>query len=183
MSKKSTGFLTSSCSLEWDCDMSEKGARLDSGVSQPPTSPTQARQGRISVSTPPPYCSAWIGFSDDPADPTVHLRINPRDPWVPTYCIIRLMPVYEYQCGTVIVVFRDSSGVSQTPMKFPARCGSKSLEQLVSRVSMPKSEESRLEGMADPAKWGDLSEDDPKSMARMMKKMGSEMGEDLGPRI
>ena len=46
---------------------------------------------------------------------------------------------------------------------------------------MPKSEESRLEGMADPAKWGDLSEDDPKSMARMMKKMGSEMGEDLGP--
>ena len=46
---------------------------------------------------------------------------------------------------------------------------------------MPRSEESRLEGMADPSGWGDLDENDPKSMARMMKKMGTEMGEDLGP--
>lgn len=61
------------------------------------------------------------------------------------------------------------------------RCGSADLEQLVSRVSMMRSEESRLESMADPSKWGDLDENDPKSMARMMKKMGGEMGEDLGP--
>ncbi len=38
-----------------------------------------------------------------------------------------------------------------------------------------------MESMADPAKWGDVNEDDPKSVARMMKKLGSEMGEDLGP--
>lgn len=35
--------------------------------------------------------------------------------------------------------------------------------------------------MADPSKWGDFDENDPKSMARMMKKLGSEVGEDLGP--
>ena len=35
--------------------------------------------------------------------------------------------------------------------------------------------------MADPSKWGDVDENDPKSMARMMKKLGNEMGEDLGP--
>ncbi len=46
---------------------------------------------------------------------------------------------------------------------------------------MPRSEESRMESMADPSGWGDLDENDPKSMARMMKKMGTEMGEDLGP--
>ena len=46
---------------------------------------------------------------------------------------------------------------------------------------MPRSEESRLESMADPSGWGDIDENDPKSMARMMKKLGTEMGEDLGP--
>ncbi len=46
---------------------------------------------------------------------------------------------------------------------------------------MPRSEERRQESMADPSGWGDLDENDPKSMARMMKKMGTEMGEDLGP--
>ena len=46
---------------------------------------------------------------------------------------------------------------------------------------MPRSEESRLESMADPTSWGDFDENDPKSMARIMKRMGNEMGEDLGP--
>ena len=43
-----------------------------------------------------------------------------------------------------------------------------------------KSEEDRLESLADPSKLGDVDENDPKSMARWMKKMGQEMGEDLG---
>lgn len=38
-----------------------------------------------------------------------------------------------------------------------------------------------MENLADPTKWGDVDENDPKSMARMMRKLGSEMGEDLGP--
>lgn len=46
---------------------------------------------------------------------------------------------------------------------------------------MHRSEESRLENLADPNQWGDIDENDPKSMARMMKKLGGEMGEDLGP--
>ena len=91
------------------------------------------------------------------------------------------MPVYEYQCRDCGRCFSRFFWRISDADEVSCRCGSRSLEQLVSRVSMPKSEESRLESMADPAKWGDLSEDDPKSMARMMKKMGSEMGEDLGP--
>lgn len=91
------------------------------------------------------------------------------------------MPVYEYECLDCNRVFSrffwriaDAEGTK-------CRCGSTNLEQLVSRVSMHKSEESRLESLSDPSKWGDVDENDPKSMARMMKKLGSEMGEDLGP--
>jgi len=50
----------------------------------------------------------------------------------------------------------------------------------MSRFAAPKSEEARLEALADPGQFGDLDENDPKTMARFMKKMGREMGEDLG---
>ncbi len=54
------------------------------------------------------------------------------------------------------------------------------MKKLVSRVSVLRSEESRMESLADPAKLGGLDENDPGSVARWMKKMGREMGEDLG---
>ena len=37
-----------------------------------------------------------------------------------------------------------------------------------------------MESLADPSKLGGLDENDPKSMARWMKKMGKEMGEEMG---
>jgi len=52
--------------------------------------------------------------------------------------------------------------------------------KLVSRVAVSRSEESRLESLADPSKLAGLDEKDPKSLARWMKRMGKEMGEDLG---
>jgi hypothetical protein len=59
-------------------------------------------------------------------------------------------------------------------------CGSADLERLWSRFASPKSEEARLEAMADPSALGGLDEDDPKAVAQFMKKMGREMGEDFG---
>jgi hypothetical protein len=38
-----------------------------------------------------------------------------------------------------------------------------------------------MESMADPSNFSGVDENDPKSVAKFMKKMGSEMGEDLGP--
>jgi hypothetical protein len=38
-----------------------------------------------------------------------------------------------------------------------------------------------MESLADPSSLAGLDENDPKSMARWMRKMSSEMGEDLGP--
>lgn len=91
------------------------------------------------------------------------------------------MPIYEYRCTKCGRRFSRFLWRIADAEAVRCRCGSASLEQLVSRVAMLKSEESRLEGMADPGKWGDLNEEDPKSVARMMKKLGNEMGEDLGP--
>ncbi|MGH7253315.1 MAG: FmdB family zinc ribbon protein, partial [Nitrospiraceae bacterium] len=59
-------------------------------------------------------------------------------------------------------------------------CQSVRLERIMSRFAAPKSEEARLESLADPSSFGDVDENDPKSMARFMKKMGREMGEDVG---
>ena len=54
------------------------------------------------------------------------------------------------------------------------------MTRVLSRVRVIRSEESRMESLADPSKWGGLDENDPKSMAKWMKRMGKEMGENMG---
>lgn len=53
------------------------------------------------------------------------------------------------------------------------------MERLFSRFASPRSEESRMEALADPASFAGLDENDPGSVARWMKKMGKELGEDF----
>ena len=50
----------------------------------------------------------------------------------------------------------------------------------MSRFATVKSEEARLDALADSSSFGDFDENDPGSVARFMKKMGREMGDDLG---
>lgn len=90
------------------------------------------------------------------------------------------MPIYEYrcrQCGkrTSRLILRINA-----PPQTCGHCHSPDMERLMSRFASPKSEEVRLEALADPSNLGGLDENDPQSMARFMKKMGQEMGEDLG---
>ena len=59
------------------------------------------------------------------------------------------------------------------------RCGGKRLTRLISRVAVVRSEESRLDDMADPSMLDGLDEEDPKSLARWMRKMSAEMGEEM----
>ena len=90
------------------------------------------------------------------------------------------MPIYEYRCTDC---GRISSFLILNLSKVfePAcKCGSENVTRVMSRFATVKSEEERLESMADPGKWGDIDENDPKSMARFMKKMGKEMGEEVG---
>jgi hypothetical protein len=50
----------------------------------------------------------------------------------------------------------------------------------MSRFATVKSEEARLDALADSSSFGDVDDDDPGSVARFMKKMGKEFGDDLG---
>ena len=96
------------------------------------------------------------------------------------------MPIYEYRCQDcrrrVSVFWRSFSEAADGEATCP-RCGSRNLTRLVSKVAVLRSEESRLDDLADPSNLGDLDENDPKSMARWMRKMGGEMGEDLGDEL
>ncbi|MGC9522291.1 MAG: FmdB family zinc ribbon protein [Anaerolineae bacterium] len=97
------------------------------------------------------------------------------------------MPIYEYrckECGRRFSVFwRSFSEVQEEKLKCK-RCGSTDVHRLVSRVRLVRSEDSRLEDLADPSAWGDFDENDPKSMGKFMRKMMNEIGDeagDLGP--
>ena len=91
------------------------------------------------------------------------------------------MPIYEYrceECGKIsefLVIKTEDKGVPQCK-----RCKSRKMSRVLSRVRVVRSEESRIESLADPSKWGDLDEKDPRSMAKMMKRMGKEFGEEMG---
>ena len=91
------------------------------------------------------------------------------------------MPIYEYDCRdcrrvvSVLVLRPSAAEAPRCP-----RCGGAALTRVMSRFATIKSEEARLESLADSASAGDIDENDPASVARFMKKMGREMGDDLG---
>ncbi len=91
------------------------------------------------------------------------------------------MPIFEFECRrchrktTALVLSRARVGEVRC-----RACGSDELEKLYSRFASPKSEDARLESLADPSAMGGVDENDPRSVARFVKKMGREMGEDFG---
>ncbi len=91
------------------------------------------------------------------------------------------MPIYEYRCencGKIseFLLMR----IDETFRPQCKRCKSEKMSRVLSRVKVIRSEESRMESLADPSKWGDFDERDAKSMAKWMKRMGTELGEDVG---
>lgn len=90
------------------------------------------------------------------------------------------MPLYEYRCADCLakttVLVRSTA---DTAAPACGRCGSRNCVRLFSRFAAPRSEESRLERMADPSSWGGLDENDPGSVSRFMKRVGREMGDEF----
>ncbi len=89
------------------------------------------------------------------------------------------MPIYEYRCAgcrrkVTVLTLRVSEDVSPTC----EHCGSRDLSRLMSRFAMVRSEDARMDDLGNDA--GDLDESDPKSVARWMRKMGKELGDDAG---
>lgn len=89
------------------------------------------------------------------------------------------MPIYEYECGDcrrrVSLLILNIH--NPPPLRCP-RCGGKHLTRVLSRFTRIRSEEERLEKLADPSRLGDVDENDPQSVRRWMKRMGKELGED-----
>jgi putative FmdB family regulatory protein len=91
------------------------------------------------------------------------------------------MPIYEYRCRNCGARFSVLTlRVSEQPKPRCGKCGSRAATRLLSRFATPKSDEARLDALSDPGALSGLDEDDPKSVARWMRKMGKEMGEDVG---
>ncbi|HSR58151.1 MAG TPA: zinc ribbon domain-containing protein [Candidatus Binataceae bacterium] len=91
------------------------------------------------------------------------------------------MPIYEYECEkchrrTSVLTTRVSERVDPVCR----HCGSRRLSRLMSRFAMPRSEEARLDALGDPSSFGDFDENDPKSVAKVMRKLGKEMGDEMG---
>ena len=92
------------------------------------------------------------------------------------------MPVYEYRCGSCrrrsSKLFRTFAEVATPACPY---CGAapEQMTKLISRVAVMKSEESRLEALADPSMFSDVDENDPRSVARWARKLGESMGDDL----
>jgi len=94
------------------------------------------------------------------------------------------MPIYEYLCRRCNTIFqflvrRSSDEVS------PAcpRCDRKEdMERVMSSFSVKKGSTS-IEDMADDPALAGLDGEDPRAMARTIRQMADEMGEDLGPEV
>lgn len=95
------------------------------------------------------------------------------------------MPIYEYECDkchrrSSILTMRVSEKVDAVCK----HCGSAQLSRLMSRFAMPRSEADRMDALGDPSAFGDLDENDPKSVAKVMRKLGKEMGDEVaGPEL
>ena len=96
------------------------------------------------------------------------------------------MPIYEYFCldcrKRVNVFFRTFSAATNATANGEVRCPSCEgvrLHRLISRVAVHRSEESRMEDLADPSLMAGLEGEDPRALASLMRKMSNEMGEPM----
>ncbi len=91
------------------------------------------------------------------------------------------MPIYEFRCADcrkkmTVVTLAVRAAVDPVC----DHCGGRNMTKLASRVAVLRSEESRLESLADPSSLAGLDDKDPRSVARLVKTKGREMGEEAG---
>lgn len=92
------------------------------------------------------------------------------------------MPTYDYICFDCRKRFDILLSYQEYGTKPVAcqHCGGNNVRRRVPRVRILKSDEQRLAALGDPSALDGI-DDDPIALGRMMRKMGSELGEDLPP--
>ena len=93
------------------------------------------------------------------------------------------MPIYEYFCfdckKRVSVLFRTMAEADAGASACP-ECAGRRLRRLMSRLRVLRSEENRIESMAeDSSLLSGLEQEDPRALAHFMRKMSDETGEPL----
>jgi putative FmdB family regulatory protein len=92
------------------------------------------------------------------------------------------MPYYRYHCLNCkkrFEVFLSYKEYGEKTVHCP-HCASDQVQRRIERIRIAKSEESRLDALTDPSGLEGI-ENDPRALGKMMRKMGNEMGEDVGP--
>lgn len=92
------------------------------------------------------------------------------------------MPNYEYRCLKCrkrFEAFFTFAEYGSRPV-ICSHCGSDQVQRKIGRVRVAKSDESRMESIADPSVLEGL-DDDPRALGRMMRQMSHELGEEMGP--
>jgi putative FmdB family regulatory protein len=92
------------------------------------------------------------------------------------------MPLYDYVCSDCrkrFDIFLTYSEYGTRPVAC-SHCGSANVRRRVPRVRVLKGDAARLEALGDPSALAGV-EEDPQALARLMRKMGNELGEDLPP--
>jgi putative FmdB family regulatory protein len=93
------------------------------------------------------------------------------------------MPNYDFICNNcnqrfdVFLTYNEYGKKAVTC----THCGSKDVRRRMTRVRVAKSEDSRMDSMADDFSGFEGLENDPKAMGQMMRKMGKQMGEEMPP--
>ncbi len=93
------------------------------------------------------------------------------------------MPTYDFICNKCEKRFEVFMTFSEYGKKAVhcTHCESGNVRRRMTKVRIAKSEESRMESVAGDFSGFEGLEDDPKALGKMMRKMGSEMGEELPP--
>ena len=91
------------------------------------------------------------------------------------------MPTYDFFCNNCEKRFDVFMTFSEYGKKAVhcTHCQSNNVRRRMTKVRIAKSDENRMESMADNFPGLEGIEDDPKALGQMMRKMGSEMGEEL----
>lgn len=89
------------------------------------------------------------------------------------------VPLFEYRCRDCQKRFTFLTGVvsGEGEPRCPA-CQSQALTKLMSRFSRGRSDDARLDAVADSLESQDF--DDPKALRRFAREMGQQMGADAG---
>lgn len=92
------------------------------------------------------------------------------------------MPIYEYLCSScnTIYQFLIRGDRNEDELLCP-KCEAGDLKRVMSTFSTNSAGKGTDDSMADD--FADIDENDPRSMAKAVRKMADEMGEDLGPEL